>query len=518
MSNDLLAMGAARLAENLEAKEVSSVEVTRALLGRLEELQGEIRPMTAIWHDDAMRAAEASDARRARGAPLSAFDGLPVTLKENLDVRGTETTLGVHAKAGVPAERDAVVVQVLREAGCVFLGKTNVSQFLLSHECSNPLFGTTCNPYDRERAPGGSSGGEAAAIAAYGSPGGLGTDIGGSVRVPAHFCGIAGIKPTVDRISTVGIHGALPGQELVRGQVGPMARGVDDLVTLLRAVSPEACAKLDPRVCPMPIADPGAVDVGKLKVGYFVDDGIVAPSAALQRAVERAVSVLQDAGAQLVPFSPPFCRDVILTYLAGLSSDGGKTVEAQLQGGPADPNLGMLRTMAKLPSLAKRVAALGMSFKHEPFLPEMLRVMGEKPVQAYWAITAKARALQAQIFRAWNDVGLDALVCPPHATPALTHGASRDFTLGGTLAMRFNFLNMPAGVVPVTRVRPDETLRSDPRGRLAKRAAQVDHDSDGLPVGVQVVARPYREDVVLALMKAVESSVRADSDYPRLPL
>lgn len=518
MSNELLRMGAARLVAALGAKEVSSAEVTHALLDRLEQLQPDIHPMAAIWREEALKAADQSDARRARGSELSPVDGLPLTLKENLDVRGYESTLGVHAKAGAPAERDAVVVQVLREAGCVFLGKTNVSQFLLSHECANPLFGVTCNPYDTDRSPGGSSGGEAAAIAAYGSAGGLGTDIGGSVRVPAHFCGIVGLKPTVDRVSGIGVGTALPGQEFIRGQVGPMGREVDDVTTIFRALSPEACARRDPRVPPLTLGDPEQVNVRALRIGFFVDDGIVTPSLALQRAVERAVGTLRDEGVEVVPYSPPWCREIILTYLAGLSADGGKTVEDQLQGGPADPNLKMLRTMAKLPAVVKRTAALGMSLRREPIVPDMLRVIGEKSIQAYWELTAKARGLSAQVYRTWNEIGLDAVVCPPHATPALPHGASRDFTLGGALAMRFNFLNFPAGVVPVTRVRPEETLRRDPAGRLAHRAADVDRGSKDLPVGVQVVGRPYREDVVLAVMKLIESGVKDDPEFPRITL
>ena len=516
MSHDILSLGARKLSDALQCGSLSSVEATGALLDRLDALQSDTLPMAAIWRDEALKMADESDARRKRGEALSPHDGLPVTLKENLDVAGYESTLGVHAKRGRPAERDAVVVQVLREAGCVFLGKSNVSQFLLSHECANPLFGTSNNPYDPARTPGGSSGGEAAAIASYGSPGGLGTDIGGSIRVPAHFCGIAGLKPTVDRISGIGVGTALPGQEFIRGQVGPLGREVDDLIVLMDILRPERCAALDPRVPPLPLGDPAAVTIDKLRVGVFVDDPIVSPSRALRRAVERAEAVLSDAGITLVPYTPPLAKELIFTYLGGMSADGGKTIEATLAGGPADDNLKLLRTMAKLPNAAKRAAAFGLSMLDEPILPDMLRVVGEKSLQDYWRLTARARAIQAQVYRAWNDLKLDAVLCPPHATPALTHGASRDFTLGGALAMRFNFLNLPAGVVPVTRVRPEETVRRDPQGKLEKRAAEVDRGSEGLPVGVQIVARPYREDVVLALLKVIEAGVRGDEGFPRV--
>ena len=147
----------------------------------------------------------------------------------------------------------------------------------------------------------------------------------------------------------------------------------------------------------------------------------------------------------------------------------------------------------------------------------LLRALGEKRVAEVWALTKQARALAVDELAAWSRAGLDAVICPPHATPALPHGLSRDFSLGGALSMRFNLLNFPAGVVPVTRVRPEEQLRPAPRGRFEKVAAVVDADSAGLPVGVQVVARPFREDVCLRVMGAVETGVRDDDGFPVLP-
>lgn len=518
MSSSLVTLGAAELCTLLARGDVSSVEVTKALLDRLDELQPTVRPMAVIWRDQALRQAQDSDARRSNHRPLSPYDGLPVTIKECIDVKGADTTLGVEAHRGKPATSDAVVVRLLREAGCVFLGKTNVSQFLLFHESSNPVFGRTRNPHDLQRTPGGSSGGEAAAIAAYASAGGIGSDIGGSIRVPAHFCGIAGLKPTVDRISNMGVRTALAGQEVVRGQCGPMARSVDDLICLLRIVDPLRCAALDPRVPPMSLGDPAHVDISKLRVGFYSDDGIVQPSAALQRGVRAAYDVLAEAGVTLVRLTPVLSEELIMTYLAALSSDGGRTVEGQLAGGPADENLGLLRKLAKLPRTAKRAAALGMRLKGEELVSQMLSHMGERSVAELWALTARVRAMQAQIYATWNELEIDAVLCPPHATPALPHGASRDFTLGASLSMRYNFLNLPAGVVPVTRVRHEETSREKPwQSRLQRRAAEVDRDSAGLPVGVQVVARPFREDIALALMKAIEQGTKHRKDYPSLP-
>ena len=518
MKKTIITSGVTGLVQALAEGSLSSVEITRAFLERLEEIQPRFHPMTDVWNREALEMAEASDARRKKKKPLSPLDGLPVTFKENMDVKGYDSTLGVHANRNKPAQKDAVVVHQLRRAGCVFLGKTNVSQLLLYHESCNPVFGRTKNPFNPDRGPGGSSGGEAAAIAAYGSPAGLGTDIGGSVRVPAHFCGIVGLKPTVDRMSGQGAGTSLKGQEFIRGQVGPLARSVDDLEALMNVLDPVYAARMDPRVPPLPFGDSSRIDVSQCTVGFFFDDGIVTPSAALQRAVQRAVDALEEAGAKVVRFDPPQCKELIFTYFAGMTSDGGVTIEEQVKGGPVDPNLKVLRTMAKLPTLAKKAAAIGLTWNNDSILSGMLKSIGEKPVSSLWKLTLQARTLQEEIFRKWNEMGLDAVVCPPFATPALPHDASRDFTVGAALSMRYNLLNFPAGVVPVSRVRPEETVRSNPRGMLEKRAAGVDRSSEGLPVGVQVAAHPYREDMVLALMRAIESRVSGDAEFPRLDI
>jgi len=518
MHREILVMGATGLAQALEKRELSSVEVATAFLDRLEKIQSFFRPMADIWRKEALAQAKASDLRKERSEPLSPFDGLPVTLKENLDVKGHDSTLGIASLQGRPAKKDAVVVQQLRRAGCVFLGKSNVSQLLLYHESCNPVYGRTKNPLNPNRGPGGSSGGEAAAIAGYGSPCGLGTDIGGSIRVPAHFCGIAGIKPTVDRLSSIGLGTALKGQEFIRGQVGPLARTVDDLVTVLRILDPIKAAGLDPRVPPLPFGDPSLVDVSKCTVGYFLEDGIVTPSAAVQRAVHRAADILREAGARVIKFTPILCEELIFTYMAGLSSDGGVTVEEQLKNVPVDPNLKVLRSMARMPSFVKKLAAMGLDMKKEHLLPDMIRQVGKKTVADLWKLTLRARAIQAEIYQNWNQMGFDAVICPPHATPALTHDASKDFTLAASPSMRYNFINFPAGVVPVTCVRPNEAKRPDPKGRLETRAEEVDRASEGLPVGVQVAARPFREDVVLALMKVIEDRVKGEKDFPHFKL
>jgi fatty acid amide hydrolase len=515
--NPILTLGLTDLSRHISKGELSSVEVTSAFLERLAHIQPKLRPMTRIFARESRVMAEAADDRRRRGARVSPLDGVPVTLKESISTEGTEVTLGLPRRKGQIASKDAVVAHLLREAGVVFLGKTNLSQAMLFHESRNPLFGTTTNPWDTSRTPGGSSGGEACAIAAYGSPGGFGTDIGGSIRVPAHFTGTVGLKPTVDRISNLGLGAAIPGQEIIRGQIGPMARRVCDLEILLDVVSPRRCAIYDPRVPALPIGDPNSIEPRALRVGYFIDDHVIRASRACRRAVELSVRVLEDAGCTVVAFEPPHAEEILFTYLGALSSDGARTLAASLDEHDVDPALTLLLRLVRLPRHARKAAALSLALVGERVAGQMLEVIGEKSVAEVWALTRRARELQAEVFTTWRHLRIDAVLCPPHATPALPHGASRDFTIGGALSMRYNLLDFPAGVVPVTRVRNDETSPLErPRQRHERRAATVDEGSAGLPVGVQVVALPRREDVVLRIMRLIEESALLDDERPVL--
>ena len=514
----IIRLSATELARHLMSNELTSVQVTEAFLARLDELATTTRPMAVRMDMDARRQASDSDARRKAGKLLSPMDGVPMTVKESIDIAGKPSTLGLPSRKRHKADADAVVVSQLRGLGAVFLGKTNVSQGLLFHECSNPIYGTTTNPHATTRTPGGSSGGEAAAIASYGSPMGIGTDIGGSIRVPAHFTGICGLKPTVDRWSNIGSNGVSPGQEIVRGQMGPMARTVDDIMLLMQAVSPERASRMDPRVNPLPIGDPRAIDVKKLRVGFFLDDNIVSTSPAVQRAVQLAAQAMRDAGAHVQLYSPVLVADAVFTYLAALSSDGGATLRSQVDRSDLEPALELLWDLVRVPQAARAAAGKSVEFLGDRVFGRMLTSVGERSVQDYWTLTRQARVITMNVLNAWNKAELDVVLCPTHATPALPIGASRDFALGGALSMRFNLTNFPAGVVPATTVRPDEESRTRPSGRLESRASAVDVGSAGLPVGVQVVGRPWREDQVLYVMKAIEARLSSNTDYPRIAL
>jgi fatty acid amide hydrolase len=498
--------------------ETSAREVLRAHLERIDAVEGRVHAFTEVLREQAEGEAAESDARRARGEARGPLDGVPVSIKECYDLAGRATTLGIPSWRGRIADKDAAIVTALREVGAVILGRTNLSQTMLFVEARNPLFGQTANPWSSAHSPGGSSGGEGAATAAGMSPLGIGTDIGGSIRTPAHFSGVAGLKPSLDRLPMRGYRSVLAGQETVRGMGGPIARTAGDLALLMEALDPKRLCELDPRVPPVAPQPVGAVRVEGLRVGYYVDDGVLAPSKAVERAVRRAVEALRARGCAVRSFEPVDMRAVLSAYLGALSADGGAAIMAALEGGEVDPSLEPLRRMAAVPASARRVVARAARAFGQRNLALMLDSMGDKSASELWALTDRLRHQCAALVDSMERDGIDILVCPPYATPAIPHGGSKNFTLASSYSILFNAAQLPAGVVPVTRVDPAEAQRAGGRDLLEKQAARVDAASAGLPVGVQVVGRAWRDDAVLAAMCAIEREVAGDEGYPVTPV
>jgi fatty acid amide hydrolase len=516
--NPLCQKPAHELSRLLAAREVSSEELTRAHLDRIEERDGALRAFTVVLRDEALAAARRADEERRRGEVRGPLHGLPMSIKESLDMAGHASTLGAASRKAVIASEDAAVVELARRAGAVFVGRTNVSQLLLYNESRNPIFGQTANAWSLDHTPGGSSGGEGAAIAAGMSPLGIGTDIGGSIRVPAAYSGIAGIKPTLDRWSNKGSNTALLGQEGIRSQLGPMARSARDLAMIFGALDPRDFWALDPRVPPLPFGDPAKVDVSRLRAAVFTDDGVVPPSAAVVRAVHEAAAALRARGVEVVELTPPGLPDAIYDYLAAMTADGGATALSLLDGDSIDPSLASMRLMTRVPLPVRKGAARVARLAGEQKLARFLEAVGDRSVAAYWKLVAALRKHRADIFQAMKAARVDIFVCPPHATPPLPHGLSKDFVLAGSPAMLWNVVQFPAGVVPVTRVRDSEAARKGAADRLEKQAAEVDRRSAGLPVSAQIVGRPWEEDVVLAAMIAVEEGVAGGPEFPRTPV
>jgi fatty acid amide hydrolase len=501
-------LSASELADGIREGRFSAAEVVEAHIQRIEAVNGDLNAVVIPLFDQARREAKIADEAQRRGEPLGPLHGVPITIKEQFKVAGTDTTIGLSAYIGQPYPEDGPLVSRLRRAGAIILGKTNVPQLLTAWETDSAVYGRANNPFNHAHTPGGSSGGEGAIIAAHGSPLGLGGDLGGSIRVPSHFCGLYGLKPTSGRLTNEDTpsHFFAAGQEAILPQPGPMARTVADLRLALDVlVDPSPKTTVD-NVPPVPWYVPDDMTVpGGLRIGVYMDNGFFPASPAIRRAVTEAATALEEMGAIAVPFSPPDTAEAARLFLGILSADGEAMrralagekphalVKGLLQGGEAP---GWLR-----PLLAKLFAAQG-----QQQLAFQVRSMGQVSAADYLRLVERRAMYRTQWLQAMDTAGIDAILCPPFALPALTHGSSVDLFAAASYAIPFNVTGLPAGVVPVTTVQPgEESDRTVSQDRADITAKAMEQDSAGLPVGVQVVARHWREDIVLAIMAALEA-------------
>ncbi|MDJ0867170.1 MAG: amidase [Myxococcota bacterium] len=450
-SSFLHTISARALAGAIRGRELSAREAVDACLARIEAVNPRLNAVVALRAEAARAEAEAADAALARGEARGPLHGLPVTIKDSFDSAGLVSTWGTPGRAGFVPDRDATVVARLRAAGAIVLGKTNTPEFTMGFETDNPIYGRTCNPYAAERSPGGSSGGAAAILAAGGSPLDLGTDTGGSIRMPAHACGITGIRPTTGRVPRTG-HAIGPGSAIdALTQVGPMARRVEDLAWVLPILAgPDG---LDPFVAPVPLGDPDAVELGRLRAVFHVDNGLASPSPPVVAAVERTAKALDAAGVRIEERRPPAIEETQEIF-APLILDAGSA----------------LRLLAERCGTAPEDSSL--------------RVLLEAP-----ALDAE---LRARVIDRWDRFRValldfvqrvDLIVSPVNALPALPHGAVDENMMAFTYTMTHNLTGFPSAVV------------------------RAGSSPDGLPIGVQLVAAPWREDVALAAAAAVERAL-----------
>ena len=452
--NELCFQSACEIARALREKEVSALEVVETHLRRIEATHSTLNAVVTLAADRAMDEARAADSRQARGEPLGALHGVPVTIKDSIETAGILTTGGTTGLAKHVPERDAPVVARLREAGAIVLGKTNTPELTLGGESDNLIFGRTNNPYRLDRTPGGSSGGAAAIIAAGGAALDLGSDVGGSIREPAHYCGIAGIKPTTGRVPGTGHIPASYGAFDTFAQIGPMARRVEDIELALGIVS--GIDWSDPSVVPMPLGSSTSITLDRLRVATYTDNGLMAPVAEIAEAVNDADAALAAGGVEVVRALPEAIPDAVGLIPRIRAAEGGAPVRYALD------RAGTTRPSARL--------SYALDFPTPP------------PGNVLSDLMLELDLVRARMLAFMRD--FDAIVCPVSPWCAPAHGFEpEERYVAWSHAMAYNLTGWPGVVV---------------------RAGM---SSEGLPIGVQVVARPWREDVAFALARRIESAL-----------
>lgn len=517
MSHEITGLSAAALAAKIRGGELSARETAEAHIRRIEEVNPRLNAVVVPLFDEALAAARAADEAQARGAPLGPLHGVPLTVKECFHLAGTPSTIGLTKRRDRLDEADSPLVARLRAAGAILLGKTNVPQLMLLHESVNPVYGRTNNPWDAERTSGGSSGGEAAIIAAGGSAGGIGSDLGGSIRLPAHFCGVAGFKPSSRRLTREGTTSSLRGLEGLQWQPGPLARHVDDLELILHVLAGDAADSREPEVVPAPLRSARDVRIDQLRIGYWESNDFFPCAPAVRRAVREAVAGLAEQGATMVPLEPPKIAEAMFLFTALLSADGGAGAERMLRASKVDSLVAQLLLSGRFPRWLRPLIAWALEKGGAERKAGLVRTAMPRSADELWQLTWQMQQYRRDFLAYVADC--DALVLPVYALPAPKHGKAMDLIVAASDTLLVNLIGLPSGVVPVTRVRAGEESDRPASRELADRAArQTEEGSAGLPIGVQVASHFWREDVALAVMQAIERHVRQQSDFPATPI
>jgi amidase len=446
------------IAAAILSKEIRSSQLVRTFLDRIEKVNDQLNAVVFSNAEQALKQADKADADLANGTIHGPLHGIPMTIKDSLDTKDTITTWGTTGRQDFRPGRDATCVARLRDAGAILLGKTNTPEFTLWFQTDNLIFGPTKNPFDTTRTPGGSSGGAAAIIAAGASLFDVGTDTGGSIRLPSHFCGIAGIKPTTGRVPCTG--NALPSSGLIAplSQPGPMARCVADLAYLLPLMSgPD---QLDPYAVPAVWKNPADTSIDSLRIAYHADNGIKTPISEISDVIDQVVSLLSDHG--MVPTHARPAGVEMANFILGrvFSADGGELIEALLED-----------CKTKTPSP-----------KIQQSLDEDIFEIDQREFAQVITLWDNYRSSMLAFFDEF-----DVLICPVNANTAIPLGETEDM-LAYTYTSAYNLTGWPGAVI------------------------RAGSDSSGLPIGVQILARPFREDHCLAVAAWLEEHL---GEFPR---
>ena len=445
---------ASSIARSIRSKAVSSEEVVRAHLDRIEAVNPTLNAVVQLRDEAALVEARAADASIARREQIGPLHGVPMTIKDSIDTQGVITTGGTQGRTSFVPEKDATVVARLRQAGAILMGKTNTPELTLAGETDNLVYGRTNNPFDPQLTPGGSSGGAAAIVASGGSPFDLGSDTGGSIRQPAHYCGIVGCKPTTGRVPCSG-HIASYDLGVVSEftQIGPLARSVEDMRLILPIIAGPDWR--DPSVVDMPLGDAEAVNLAELRGAFYTDNKIVTPTPEIAQAVRHAVELLGEVGVSLQEDLPEPVATTGELWRDLLVADGGAWIRRMLD-------------------------EAGTSQAH-PLLVDRFLKSDQITAAEYTAMLSEVARVRSTMLR--FIASYDFIICPTNAFAAQPHGQNAARGDGYSYTRIYNLTGWPAIVI---------------RGGTSP---------EGLPFGLQIVARPWREDVAFAVAAHLEKAL-----------
>ncbi|KAH8892179.1 amidase [Thozetella sp. PMI_491] len=490
------------LLNRIASGELSSVQVVEAFCGRAAIAHQLVNCLTTFFPEEALkRAAELDEHLRREGKPVGPLHGLPIALKDTFDVPGKATTWGYVTNASHRAERESAIVKILREAGAVFYVKTTMPQTGMALETISPLFGRTLNPFNTDFVAGGSSGGDAVLVAMHGSPLAPSTDIGGSIRAPAAFNGLYGIRPTADRIPKRAMKSVESGQLNIRVSCGPVCHSMADLKLFTRTITSWPSARYDTTSIPLGWRN---VDrpTRKLAFGLLESDGAVRPHPPILRAMRETAEKLKAQGHEVIPFKLSFdsweASQVYfdIYYQCGIE----ESMDMLAKAGEA-----LIAPVQELYNIYK-IRSGSLTAK------EVLERI--KAQNRYREVFSDAWDKTAESTK--TGLAIDGIICP--ASPSA--GYPHDYLPWWGYTCLFNLLDYPSTILPLKGFKISE--REDPKDEAYNPNQSNPFDAKcydiydpvrwgNQPVTLQIVGRPFDDEELVAITEAVDYVVNGDS-------
>lgn len=501
--SDLHEKSAVELLQLIETKQVSSREVVQHFIDRIEEVNPKLNAVVIKLYDEALKKADEADANLAKNNKLGKLHGLPFTIKECLDYVGTPSTLGVLSRKNDRPKGNDLYVEALQNQGGIVLGKTNVPQLMVFIECTNRVYGTTINPINPKFSPGGSSGGEGAIVGAKASPVGIGTDIGGSVRFPAAFCGACSIKPTMWRTFDQTRFGEKTFEGPIMPVTGVIANHAEDLDLFLNIMNGSIGNRWETKS----LQNYKEIDFPKLKVGYFLSDGFFEPMPAVKRGVLESVEKLKSFGIEVVEFNPPKFEQCEEIFYRILTVDGVENFYKLLDGEKPVKQLKDMMSLASSPSWKRNSVKNLAKIFGQKNLSRLIAYFGGRGEEFLQKWGQERANYQGELEAGMDKENIDAILSPMAALPAFLQNSVDKIGLGGNYSILHNVSGFPAGVARVGKVQENEAVARKTSLDLVERStAKTEPLTAGLPLSVQIAAKPWREDIVIALIEKLHST------------
>jgi fatty acid amide hydrolase len=522
----ILNMTCRELCQQIKENKLTSTIVLEVLHAQHQKHHPRINALAINLFDEAFATAKLYDSLASQGIFVGPLHGLPISIKENFDIKGQKTTFGIYNPNTKEALDDADLVKILKNLGAIVIGKSNVSQAMISADGNNSIYGQTLNPWNEKFATGGSSSGEGALIASGQSFAGIGTDLGGSIRFPAGFCGIAGFKPTSNALPHYGMNSCISGQNSILTEAGPMARHVDDLIFIYENVLDAIASQKNYGNNTIHITDVSNPDfeiskqleqcnIKNMRIGYYKYDGFIQPAPALVKALNESIEILKNQGAEMIEIPCPNQKELVKLYFGLISADRQNTIKARFKYEKnIVPQMKDTWRLVKLPKAFIPLIVSILKAKKEYRVADVMQMVKKKNVYDLWKMNDALQKYRFQEMQLWNEHQLDAVICPASAMTGVERNVKGYFSLIFSYYGRYNLFGFPAGVVPMRFVQKDELEYTDVDDMITKSIAATTKNSEGMPAAVQVVALPWQDYKALYLMRILEENRITHFQYP----